>query len=139
MADVSRAQMALRWLRDRWDAELLACLPVADAEGRATVLDFPHPVNRSPLWRLLRPWMLAGTALALTLLLMPVPYEPELGVVGYWFGRLLSSLFSEWLLGITVYAKAFPPLSRRAYRRYRDMRWRGNRLDDARDARPEVR
>ena len=44
------------WLRDRHDAELLAV-----ARENGAVLDFPHPLNRGPVFAWLRPHILRAS------------------------------------------------------------------------------
>ena len=119
------------WWRRGWDAELLACAPDRDERGDMVVWDFPHPVNRSPLWHLLRPWLaIPVVAIAATEVLIG-------SVIGwdYWVADLPRRLATRSLM-LAVAALAIrrglgPKVERMALRKYRAYRWRATTTLDA--------
>ena len=118
-------------LRRRHDAELLALAPAVDEDGKPLVWDFAHPVNRSPAWRLLRPWVLVPslTAVGLTAIgfvtRRGVPPLAELG------GDVLFSGIVCTLLGLAIRRHSRPSTERAALKAYRLYRWRATTTMDA--------
>lgn len=119
------------WFRRGWDAELLAVAPAKDETGAPLVWDFPHPVNRSPLWRILRPWYLfpalfvvlvaGGAMLTRGRLLAPSELLERLLV-----GGVVAAVFAP-----SIRRKLKPRVERIALRAYRRYRWRATSELDA--------
>ena len=126
MAEGSPLVRAARWLRRGWDAELLANAPSHDERGVPLDWSFPHHRNRSPLWRLRRPWVLAPTTCALAPFVI-------LGVTGrlHRTDRLAELLVVMvpvgLLLGYLAWRRQRPAIQRMALDHYRRERWRAGR------------
>lgn len=125
MPDAPLARLGA-WLRRGWDAELLANAPTHDERGEPLDWSFPHHRNRSPLWKLRRPWVLAPVVSLLAPFLI-------LAVTGRLhrvdrLGELLAiSLPMGALLGLLALATQRPGIQRLALEHYRRERWRAER------------
>ena len=118
------------WWRRGYDAELLACAPATDEEGQPLAWDFPHPVNRSRMWTLLRPWFLFPALFGV--LSMSVPFVvrggiPPLAVLG---GRLVFVGVVSAIFATAIHRRHRPRVERLALKAYRRYRWRGTRALD---------
>lgn len=131
LANRSRDARVAAWFRRGWDAELLAVAPAKDEMGAPLVWDFPHPVNRSPLCRVLRPWYLfpllfvAFIACSAMLIRGRLLTPPELGE------RLLVGAAVGALVAPSIRRRLKPRVERMALRAYRRLRWRAVAAQDA--------
>jgi hypothetical protein len=126
------------WLRRGWDAELLACAPATDEQGRPLVWDFPHPVNRTPLFGLLRPWILGPVMVATVILGSSMLIRGRLLTPAELGERLLVIALISAFFGPSIERRYRPKVHRMALRTYRQYRWRGTSaldaaIDEARD------
>ena len=125
MPDEWRSRMArvAAWWRRGWDAELLACAPATDERGESLTWGFPHPVNRSPLWRLRRPWiavpvtMIAAPQIVTAWLRGRVPTLTEVG-------ESMPLVVLGLVFGVIIYHAARPRVEAAALRTWRIYRWR---------------
>jgi hypothetical protein len=134
MPDEPRGSVPRRvaaWWRRGYEAELLALAPDVDERGVRLVWDFAHPVNDSPGWRLLRPWVLIPAligvaAIAVQLLLLrSLPQLLDFG------GDLVATGAFCTFLGFLMRAHTRPRTERAALDVYRRYRWRGtSAMDD---------
>ena len=115
------------WLRRGWDAELLANAPATDEHGVPLDWSFPHHRNRSPLWRLRRPWVLIPTTMLVMPLVVSVLVRGSLPDARYLATRTAVAALWGTLLGALAWRHRRPKIQRMALEHYRRERWRSTR------------
>jgi hypothetical protein len=132
MPDESRTRLArLRaWWRRGHDAELLAVAPIRDRDGTTLTWDFPHPVNHSRLWVLLRPWVSYPLLFAVFAMVIPPLIHGHGLPVSFYARRLLWVGLVSVVLAWSIHKRQRPRIERMALKAYHAYRWRGTRALD---------
>ena len=133
MPDESRSRLAriAAWWRRGVDAEMLALAPDVDEAGEPLVWDFARPVNRSPLWRLVRPWVLIPTLVAGLFLAIAFAGRTQLPTLSEVAAELAFTIVPCSILGLVIRRRSRKSTERAALKAYRHHRWRGTRALDA--------
>jgi hypothetical protein len=127
----SLATRLAAWWRRGYDAELLAVAPTVDEGGQPLVWDFTHPVNRSPAWRLLRPWVHLPVIFVVAPLCLSMWGRGRLFTLAELGPRLVLFGVVAAVLGTAIHRRQRPRVERLALKAYHRWRWRGTALQDA--------
>lgn len=133
MPDESRtiAARIAAWWRRGYDAELLALAPDVDDQGEPLVWDFPHPVNRSRGWMLLRPWILYPAIFGVLVMAIPLYVYDAPRPLSFWLSRLALVTLVGAVLGTVIFRRRRRRVERLALKAYHRWRWRGTAALDA--------